>query len=79
MIAGLCEVTEPPLVEVEPGHMMSCHIPFGELGQLQRKAREAVAEGGAVTLTSVAPDLEGMPPTGGGEEPPDPGASPPLI
>ena len=34
-IAGLCEVTEPPLVEVEPGHMMSCHIPLEELRRLQ--------------------------------------------
>ena len=36
-IAGLCEVTEPPLVEVEPGHMMSCHIPLEELRQLQHR------------------------------------------
>jgi peptide/nickel transport system ATP-binding protein len=35
-IAGLCEVTEPPLVEVEPGHMMSCHIPLDELRRLQK-------------------------------------------
>ncbi len=38
VIRGLCEVTEPPLVEVEPGHMMSCHIPIEELRILQRKA-----------------------------------------
>jgi peptide/nickel transport system ATP-binding protein len=36
VIAGLCEVTEPPLVEVEPGHLMSCHIPLEELRRLQR-------------------------------------------
>ena len=34
-IAGVCDVTEPPLVEVEPGHRMACHIPFDELGRLQ--------------------------------------------
>ena len=79
MIAGLCEVTEPPLIEVDPGHMMSCHIPFAELGRLQQKAKEAAADGDAVTLTSVAPDLEEMPQTGGGEQPPDPWVSPPLI
>ena len=79
MLAGLCDVTEPPLIEVGPGHLMSCHIPFGELGRLQQKAQEAVAEGDAVTLTSVAPDLEEMPQTGGGEQPPDPWVSPPLI
>ncbi len=38
VIRGLCEVTEPPLVEVEPGHMMSCHIPLEELRRLQRPA-----------------------------------------
>jgi peptide/nickel transport system ATP-binding protein len=36
-IAGLCEVTEPPLIEVEPGHMMACHIPLEELRTLQRQ------------------------------------------
>ena len=36
-IAGLCEVTEPPLVEVEPGHQMACHIPIEELRTLQRQ------------------------------------------
>ena len=37
--AGICEVTEPPLVEVAPGHLMSCHIPLEELGRLQAKAK----------------------------------------
>ena len=40
---GLCEVTEPPLVEVEPGHMMSCHIPLEELRRLQRRSTDADA------------------------------------
>ncbi len=34
-IKGLCEVSEPPLLEVEPGHMMRCHIPISELRTLQ--------------------------------------------
>ena len=55
MIPGLCEVTEPPLIEVEPGHSMSCHIPLEELRVLQRRAVQEAAEG--VTLTSVAPAL----------------------
>ena len=38
-MAGICEVTEPPLIEVAPGHMMRCHIPFEELGRLQAKAK----------------------------------------
>jgi peptide/nickel transport system ATP-binding protein len=35
---GICEVTEPPLAEVEPGHMMRCHIPIEELRVLQARA-----------------------------------------
>jgi peptide/nickel transport system ATP-binding protein len=35
-IPGVCEVTEPALVEVEPGHQMRCHIPVEELRVLQR-------------------------------------------
>ncbi len=50
MIRGLCEVTEPPLVEVEPGHLMSCHIPLEELGRLQQRA----AETGEVLVTPPA-------------------------
>jgi peptide/nickel transport system ATP-binding protein len=33
--SGICESTEPPLAEVEPGHMMRCHIPAAELRALQ--------------------------------------------
>jgi peptide/nickel transport system ATP-binding protein len=32
---GLCESSEPPLVEVEPDHVMRCHIPLDELRRLQ--------------------------------------------
>ncbi|MEP7026191.1 MAG: oligopeptide/dipeptide ABC transporter ATP-binding protein, partial [Actinomycetota bacterium] len=32
---GICETTEPPLAEVAPGHLMSCHIPIEELRNLQ--------------------------------------------
>jgi peptide/nickel transport system ATP-binding protein len=35
LASGICESTEPPLAEVEPGHFMRCHIPAGELRQLQ--------------------------------------------
>ena len=34
-IQGTCEASEPPLVEVEAGHMMRCHIPIDELRRLQ--------------------------------------------
>ena len=30
-IGEICEQEEPPLAEVEPGHMMRCHIPIDEL------------------------------------------------
>jgi peptide/nickel transport system ATP-binding protein len=33
--SGICESTEPPLTEVEPGHLMSCHIPLDELRLMQ--------------------------------------------
>jgi peptide/nickel transport system ATP-binding protein len=79
MIAGTCDVTEPPLIEVSPGHMMSCHIPFAELGRLQQKAQDAVDEGEDVTLTSVAPDMEELPEIAADEEMPDGWVSPPLI
>jgi peptide/nickel transport system ATP-binding protein len=51
VIRGLCEVVEPPLVEVEPGHLMSCHIPLQELGRLQRRA----AERGETLVTPPVP------------------------
>ena len=43
-IEGLCEVTEPPLAEVEPGHLMKCHIPLEELRRLQSERRDLVVE-----------------------------------
>jgi peptide/nickel transport system ATP-binding protein len=35
LASGICESTEPPLAEVEPGHFMRCHIPPDELRRLQ--------------------------------------------
>jgi peptide/nickel transport system ATP-binding protein len=35
-IGEICVNVEPPLLEVEPGHMMSCHIPISELRKMQR-------------------------------------------
>jgi peptide/nickel transport system ATP-binding protein len=34
-IPGVCDVSEPPLAEVSPGHSMRCHIPLEELRVLQ--------------------------------------------
>jgi peptide/nickel transport system ATP-binding protein len=44
VIPGLCEITEPPLAEVEPGHLMKCHIPLEELRRLQAQRKELVVE-----------------------------------
>jgi peptide/nickel transport system ATP-binding protein len=33
--SGICENTEPDLLEGEPGHLIRCHIPIGELRHLQ--------------------------------------------
>jgi peptide/nickel transport system ATP-binding protein len=41
-IGAVCDETEPPLVEVEPGHLMGCHIPLEELRDLQKPAPETV-------------------------------------
>jgi len=41
-LGAVCEQTEPPLVEVEAGHLMRCHIPLEELRRLQARAPEDV-------------------------------------
>jgi peptide/nickel transport system ATP-binding protein len=35
LTTGICESTEPPLLEGEPGHQIRCHIPLAELRELQ--------------------------------------------
>ena len=37
VIAGVCEASEPPLVEATPGHAIRCHIPAEQLVELQRR------------------------------------------
>jgi peptide/nickel transport system ATP-binding protein len=42
-LGDVCVEQEPPLVEVEPGHMMRCHIPIAELRKLQKSAPGEIA------------------------------------
>jgi peptide/nickel transport system ATP-binding protein len=40
-VGEICELEEPPLVEVEAGHLMRCHIPIEELRRMQVGPKEA--------------------------------------
>ena len=42
---GICESTEPPLLEEEPGHQIRCHIPIAELRTIQLN-ESAPSQGG---------------------------------
>ena len=42
---GVCESTEPPLLEGEPGHLIRCHIPLTELRTIQL-SESAPSQGG---------------------------------
>jgi peptide/nickel transport system ATP-binding protein len=42
---GVCESTEPPLLEGEPGHQIRCHIPLTELRTIQL-SESAPSQGG---------------------------------
>jgi peptide/nickel transport system ATP-binding protein len=54
---GLCDVEEPPLREVEPGHLLRCHISLDELRELQiRAVEEAEAAPDAPPPLTIATD-----------------------
>ena len=42
-IGEICETTEPPLAEAEPGHAMRCHIPLEDLRRMQAEPAAAAA------------------------------------
>ena len=44
-LGPICVEQEPPLVEVEDGHLMRCHIPIEELRQLQQPQAASAAGG----------------------------------
>jgi peptide/nickel transport system ATP-binding protein len=39
-VGEICELEEPPLVEVEGGHLMRCHIPLEELRRMQVEPKQ---------------------------------------
>jgi len=43
-VGAICDEQEPPLIEVEEGHLMRCHIPIDELRQLQQEDKEGKQE-----------------------------------
>jgi peptide/nickel transport system ATP-binding protein len=43
---GICESTEPPLIEGEPGHMIRCHIPLDELRKFSAPSNGGSANAG---------------------------------
>ncbi|MDQ2810295.1 MAG: ABC transporter ATP-binding protein [Actinomycetota bacterium] len=45
--SGVCESTEPPLLEGEPQHLIRCHIPLDELRIIQRN-ESAPSQGGSL-------------------------------
>jgi peptide/nickel transport system ATP-binding protein len=46
LTTGICESTEPPLHEDEPGHQIRCHIPLADLRELQR-SQSVPSQGGS--------------------------------
>ncbi|WP_051355521.1 ABC transporter ATP-binding protein [Mesorhizobium erdmanii] len=54
-IGAICEISEPPLTEAEPGHVIRCHIPAADLERLQReyKAGARNVEAGQEIETAV--------------------------
>ncbi len=44
-IGDICETTEPPLAEAEPGHAIRCHIPLEELRRVQAAPSSPTAVG----------------------------------
>ncbi|QOG21086.1 ABC transporter ATP-binding protein [Bradyrhizobium sp. SEMIA] len=39
---AICETLEPPLTELEPGHVISCHIRGEDLERLQRQSKASI-------------------------------------
>ena len=46
LTTGVCESTEPPLLEGEPGHFIRCHIPIEELRKISAPSHGGSANAG---------------------------------
>ncbi len=71
--SGICESTEPPLVEAEPGHMMRCHIPISELREIRAQANGPEAQPNGPEAQRYGPEAQRYGPEG---QPNGPGAQP---
>jgi len=47
LTTGICESTEPALLEGEPNHQIRCHIPLADLRELQR-SQSVPSQGGSL-------------------------------
>ena len=50
---GICESTEPPLLEEEPGHQIRCHIPLAELRELSSELNPSLPRGRLLLTRSI--------------------------
>ena len=72
-IEGTCDVIEPPVVELEVGHRIRCHLPVDELG------RTHVAECSAPDAVAASGGRAGQARRGGGEQGGGDAAAPAFI
>lgn len=58
-LGAICETSEPPLTEAEPGHVIRCHIGAADLETLQRKHKAGIrnVEGDPDKLVKTREDV----------------------
>ncbi|HXY44082.1 MAG TPA: ABC transporter ATP-binding protein [Acidimicrobiales bacterium] len=70
--SGICDTTEPPFIEVEPDHMMRCHIPLSELGRLQAPGNGNAGDRAPSPATgpgeNLTPDVKAAPDEAGARD-----------
>jgi peptide/nickel transport system ATP-binding protein len=58
-LGDICVNTEPPLAEVEPGHLIKCHIPLEDLRRMQARPNGDVAAHTAPAASGDGPQGPG--------------------